>query len=309
MDLLLTGIPSIVVGLGVGILAGLLGVGGGTILIPLFKLVYGMPSLGSTATSLFTIIPTSLSGAFNHWRAGTCLPLLGLAIGLGGALTSPLGVWLATGSPDWLVMVVAAACIAYSAVKMVRKAIKKPVAPLAEKPAAEGDSTAAPTSGAQATAVNSAVTSEGHAIPSDTAEQNSAAISVASASSALPRSTYGKGVAGGLVAGVFSGYIGLGGGFLIMPLLTEMLGVPLKKASGTSLIAVMVLAIPGVITQAMLGNIQWVAGIAVALGSIPGTFIGVRLLPKVNERALRLLFGGLLLFAALMLVIDQLGVL
>ena len=65
---------SLVVGLLVGVLAGLLGVGGGMLLVPAFKLGYAMDSLMCTATSLFTIIPTSVSGAISHIRNRTCLP-------------------------------------------------------------------------------------------------------------------------------------------------------------------------------------------------------------------------------------------
>ena len=73
---------SLVVGLAVGVLAGLLGIGGGMLLVPAFKLGYAMDSLMCTATSLFTIIPTSVSGAISHIRNKTCLPKLGVAAGL-----------------------------------------------------------------------------------------------------------------------------------------------------------------------------------------------------------------------------------
>ena len=120
---------SLVVGLVVGVLAGLLGIGGGMLLVPAFKLGYAMDSLMCTATSLFTIIPTSVSGAISHIRNKTCLPKLGVAAGLGGACLSPLGVWLATLSPDWAVMGAAALIIAYSSVTMFRKALKAPKVP------------------------------------------------------------------------------------------------------------------------------------------------------------------------------------
>lgn len=77
---------SLVVGLAVGVLAGLLGIGGGMLLVPAFKLGYAMDSLMCTATSLFTIIPTSVSGAISHIRNKTCLPKLGVAAGPRGRL-------------------------------------------------------------------------------------------------------------------------------------------------------------------------------------------------------------------------------
>lgn len=113
----------------------------------------------------------------------------------------------------------------------------------------------------------------------------------------------------GLGAGLASGYVGVGGGFIMVPLMLAFLGIPLKLASGTSLLAVMLLAVPGTIEQGLLGNIDYLAGIVVALGSVPGAFIGARLVSRVPERTLRLIFGGFLLVAALLLVLKETGVL
>ena len=80
-------------------------------------------------------------------------------------------------------------------------------------------------------------------------------------------------------------------------------------AGGTSLIAVMILAIPGVVEQALLGNINYAAGIAIAVGSIPGAVIGARLVRVVPELALRFVFGFFLIVAAVILVLNEFGIL
>lgn len=277
---------SLVVGLAVGVLAGLLGIGGGMLLVPAFKLGYAMDSLMCTATSLFTIIPTSVSGAISHIRNKTCLPKLGVAAGLGGACLSPLGVWLATLSPDWAVMGAAALIIAYSSVTMFRKALKAPKVPR----------------GAGAGAADPAAKEAA-------AEDRAAAIERAHAEApTIGWREAGIGAAIGLFAGLASGYVGVGGGFIMVPLMMSILHVPMKLTSGTSLIAVMILAVPGTVTQALLGNINWIAGIAVACGSIPGATLGAKLIPKVPERQLRFLFAGFLVVAAVLLVVNQLGV-
>lgn len=278
---------SLVVGLAVGVLAGLLGIGGGMLLVPAFKLGYAMDSLMCTATSLFTIIPTSVSGAISHIRNKTCLPKLGVAAGLGGACLSPLGVWLATLSPDWAVMGAAALIIAYSSVTMFRKALKAPKVPRGA-------------TGAEAA----------HAAAKEAAaEDRAAAIERAHAEApTIGWREAGIGAAIGLFAGLASGYVGVGGGFIMVPLMMSILHVPMKLTSGTSLIAVMILAVPGTVTQALLGDINWIAGIAVACGSIPGATLGAKLIPKVPERQLRFLFAGFLVVAAVLLVVNQLGV-
>ena len=278
---------SLVVGLAVGVLAGLLGIGGGMLLVPAFKLGYAMDSLMCTATSLFTIIPTSVSGAISHIRNKTCLPKLGVAAGLGGACLSPLGVWLATLSPDWAVMGAAALIITYSSVTMFRKALKAPKVPRGATGAEAADAAAK-----EAAAEDRAAAIERAHAEAPTIGWREAAI----------------GAAIGLFAGLASGYVGVGGGFIMVPLMMSILHVPMKLTSGTSLIAVMILAVPGTVTQALLGNLSWIAGIAVACGSIPGATLGAKLIPKVPERQLRFLFAGFLVVAAVLLVVNQLGV-
>lgn len=271
---------SICVGLAVGVFSGLLGVGGGTLLVPIFRLGFAMDAIACTATSLFTIIPTSISGAISHIREKTCLPKLGLAAGLGGALTSPLGVWLAGKSPDWAIMLAAACVIAYSAVTMLRKALAIPAA--AQEPAA-GQGAAA-----QQAARPSLKNGEGDSFRYETTKRDLAICAAI-----------------GLLAGVVSGYVGVGGGFIMVPLMLSLLGVPMRVVSGTSLIAVMILAVPGVVYQGVLGNVDWTAGLAVALGTVPGAALGARWASRVPERTLRLLFAGFLLVAAVMLVVNQ----
>lgn len=262
-------VPALV-GVLIGIASGLLGIGGGTVMVPIFRLAFGMSATMSTATSLFAIIPTSISGAISHVKGKTCIPALGIAAGLGGACLSPVGVWLAQLSPDWLVMLTAALIIGYSAINMFKKAFKlRP----AGQPAAGVDA-AAPTAD----------------------------------DSSLSRKQLLQGAAIGLVAGLASGYVGVGGGFIMVPLMLSIIGIPMRKASGTSLIAVMILAIPGVIEQGIIGNINYLAGIAIVIGTIPGAAIGARLVTKVPERTLRLLFGCFLIVAAVMLVLNEVGI-
>lgn len=274
MDVFAAFIAPALAGVFVGVMSGLLGVGGGTIMVPIFRLAFGMSPLASTATSLFAIIPTSISGVVAHARAKTCVPKLGLALGVGGAVMSPLGVWLASVSPGWLVICVAAIVIGFSAFKMFKKAVKCAPAPRAGAASAHSAS------------------------PKPVSDQPH-----------LSRKQYLQGACIGLIAGLASGYVGVGGGFIMVPLMLAVLDIPMSLASGTSLIAIMILAIPGVIEQGLLGNIEYLAGIAIVVGSIPGALVGARLVRVVPERQLRFIFGGFLLVAAVMLMLNEFGIL
>ena len=288
MDLFLQFAAPALAGIFVGVMSGLLGVGGGTIMVPIFRLAFGMSPLASTATSLFAIIPTSVSGVASHMRAKTCVPKLGVALGIGGALTSPVGVWLASVSPGWLVIVVAALVIGLSAYKMFKKALKAPRVALSCRTAHTADAAA---TGALADA-------------SEPASSNSIP-----AQPDLTRKQYLQGAGIGLVAGLASGYVGVGGGFIMVPMMLAILSIPMSLAAGTSLIAIMILAIPGVIEQAILGNINYFAGISIVVGSIPGAVIGARLVRAIPERQLRFAFGGFLLVAAVLLMLNEFGIL
>ena len=112
----------------------------------------------------------------------------------------------------------------------------------------------------------------------------------------------------GVIAGFMSGYVGVGGGFIMVPLFVSMLGIPMRLASGTSLTAVCILAIPGVIEQAVLGNIDYMVGIAMMVGSIPGAVVGANLVKYVPERALRFAFAAFLLLMAVLLIVNEASV-
>ena len=293
-----------IVGVGIGILSGLLGIGGGTVMVPIFRLAFGMSPVMSTATSLFAIIPTSISGAASHIRHKTCIVSLGLAAGLGGALTSPIGVWLAQISPAWLIMVAAALIIGWSAVKMLGKAFKMQAKKNAQKKA---ERFSAPMDAAALD--EEALERVADAAAHDDALDEPGATTPDEAPRKLTRKQLLIGAAIGLGAGLASGYVGVGGGFIMVPLMLSLVGIEMRQASGTSLIAVMILAIPGVIEQALLGNINYMAGIAIVIGSIPGAVIGARLVRVVPELVLRFIFGGFLIVAAAILVLNEFGIL
>lgn len=313
-----TFIIAAIIGVIIGIFSGLLGIGGGTLMVPIFRLGFGMSAISSTATSLFTIIPTSLAGLITHVKNKTCIPKVGVLCGLGGACTSPLGVYLASISPSWAIMLAAAAIIGYSSYSMFRKAIRMPkIAPQGESAVTgkdlekEAEKAARAAQAAQAQAAQAAqaaaVQDEGQTGTTKAAANTTKTVS------APKEETFKLSVKKvalclliGLIAGLASGYVGVGGGFIMVPLFISLLGIMMRQASGTSLVAVTILAIPGVVEQGLLGHIDYIAGIAMAVGSIPGAVIGASLIRKVPERKLRFVFGAFLLISAVVLLFNEL---
>ena len=103
---------------------------------------------------------------------------------------------------------------------------------------------------------------------------------------------------GGAAAGAFGSLLGLGGGVLIVPLLTLGFGLPLREAVGVSLISVIVTssAAAGVFLERHVANLR--LGMTLELFTATGALIGGSIAFLLDERLLSLLFGALLLYVA-----------
>ncbi len=107
----------------------------------------------------------------------------------------------------------------------------------------------------------------------------------------------------GVLAGIFSGLLGIGGGALFVPALTILLGHDQVHAEATSLLAIVPVALVGSWRQNTYGNLRvHDAGVMGAL-SIAGVVAGVVLANVLPERALRIAFALLLLNVARQLVL------
>jgi uncharacterized membrane protein YfcA len=108
----------------------------------------------------------------------------------------------------------------------------------------------------------------------------------------------------GLLAGFFSGLFGVGGGILVVPGLVLLMDMGQRLAHGTSLAAIVPIAISGVITYALHDSVDWpVAGLLVA-GAIVGAAMGTRALARLNQRILRLAFATFLVATAVRLLLN-----
>jgi uncharacterized membrane protein YfcA len=78
----------------------------------------------------------------------------------------------------------------------------------------------------------------------------------------------------GVVAGMLSGLLGVGGGVIMVPAFTELAKLPVKTAIATSLACVAIFAVPSTITHALQHDIDWRVAALLTLGVIPGARIG-----------------------------------
>ena len=88
----------------------------------------------------------------------------------------------------------------------------------------------------------------------------------------------------GSIIGVFSGMLGVGGSILMTPILVTFMGFELKKASAIGLFFVIFTSISAFATFAVLGMLNWMAGMVMAVSSLVGILFGIWLMHKVQLR-------------------------
>jgi uncharacterized membrane protein YfcA len=107
----------------------------------------------------------------------------------------------------------------------------------------------------------------------------------------------------GTAAGLFSGLLGVGGGIVMVPLLVLWLGYDLRTATGTSLSAIVVIAITGTLIQGAYGNVDLLKGALVGVPAVAGVVLGTWVQQRVSTPMIGLLFAGLLTAVAVDLIV------
>jgi uncharacterized membrane protein YfcA len=104
------------------------------------------------------------------------------------------------------------------------------------------------------------------------------------------------------VAGAFSGLFGVGGGTVIVPLLILWFGYGEREATGTSLAAIVVIALLAATSHGLYGNVDVLKGLLIGLPAIGGVLAGTALQQRISTRAVSGIFAVLLVASAALLV-------
>lgn len=117
-------------------------------------------------------------------------------------------------------------------------------------------------------------------------------VEMASTRSGTPHDDAWRLVVIGLAAGVLSGLLGIGGGLLMVPAFTGWLGMPLKETIATSLSCVAIIAVPGTVTHAVQGHVDWSFALPLSIGVVPGARLGAHLTIAASDRVLRVVVAS-----------------
>jgi uncharacterized membrane protein YfcA len=111
-------------------------------------------------------------------------------------------------------------------------------------------------------------------------------------------------VASGILVGIGAAFTGLGGGFLLVPLLLFM-GYPAQKAVGTSFLAILVISISALIAHNKFANVDYKTGFLLGIGGIIGAQVGARLVEHVSTAHFKKIFALVLIGLATYLFIKR----
>ena len=120
-------IGAILVGLAAGVVAGMLGVGGGILFVPALTLFLGLAQVDAEATSLLAIIPVALVGAGSQARYGNFRARDALVLGALAIPGAVLGVAIVNAIPERVTEVLFALLMLYVAYGLARRALRAPV--------------------------------------------------------------------------------------------------------------------------------------------------------------------------------------
>ena len=292
---------TLLLGFATGVLSALFGIGGAIVSNPGLRAL-GADPLVAVGTTLPSILPGAISGTLRYrreglinWRLVTPAAAAGLLAVVGGSLLSH-----AVPGEGHLLLLLIAVLLAFTA---WRTAVTAPTP--ADGPDHGGSGGGA--DGGSGAGVE-ARTGRGDGRPGDVEDREhpnsgSATLPLLESSQAGRQRWRAAGI--GVVAGLLSGLLGIGGGVIMVPAFTELLYMPLKSAIATSLVCVGIFGVPATITHAFLGDVDWRLAALLTIGVVPGARVGASLTIRTAERRLRLAVGVFLALVALVYFVTE----
>jgi len=264
------------IGGGVGLLSGLIGVGGGFLLTPLL-IFLGIPPTIAVGTGSNQVVAASVSGAMAHWRRGNVDLAMGAVLLAGGIVGSTLGVWMfrvlrALGQIDLVISlfyVVFLSAIGFLMLVESVRAWQRSRNPSAPRRKLHQHYLV-------------------HRLPLRMRFRRSKLY----ISALVP---FGL----GLIAGVLTAIMGVGGGFLMVPAMIYLVGMPTSVVVGTSLFQIIFVTANVTFLLAVgTHTVDLILAAVLMAGSVVGAQFGTRLGVKLRGEHLRALMGLLVLAVA-----------
>lgn len=269
----------IVIGGGVGILSGVFGVGGGFLLTPLLMFL-GIPPSVAVATGANQVLGSSVSGVLSHWRRRNVDVRMGGLLLAGGLVGSGLGVWLfgflkRMGQIDLVI------ALSYVGFLLIVGGLM-----LVESLSSFRNNRSA------------SALRKRHNFLQHLPLRMRFPRSRLYISALLPLGV-------GIVGGVLSAVMGVGGGFVMVPMMIYLLGMPTSVVIGTSLFQIIFVTANVTFLQALTTNtVDVVLALILLIGGAVGAQFGARIGAKLRAEQLRLLLAIIVLAVGARMAVD-----
>ena len=253
-------------GLAIGLVMGVLGAGGSILSVPALVYLLGENPTTATTTSLVIVAVASLAGMVAHARAGRVRWKDGVIVGLLGIAGSWLGSHVAVGLDPQVLLLGFAVLLLGAAWAM-----------LARRPGAEEPLRPSSDPG------------------SETSEARVVADAVGFGAARLILASVARLAVGASGVGLLTGLFGVGGGFVVVPMLVLLLDFPMTAAVGTSLLVIAINA-----TTALVGrlsaspDLDWGVIVPFAASAVVGVLLGARLAGRLPALLITRAFAGIL---------------
>jgi uncharacterized protein len=268
----------LLLGLGgiVGFLSGLFGVGGGFLMTPLL-IMMGVPPTVAAASDSNQIVAASTSGTYAHARAGTVDFRMGVLLFSGGILGGTVGVYLikllnALGEADFLINVTYVVMLGGIGAYMFFESLQ---GLMGRRRHEEGAAATRPTVYARIV----------RALPWKVEFKRSGI----TLSALVPLFL-------GTLVGILAAIMGVGGGFIMVPIMVYLLRMPMHVVVGTSLFQILFTCINVTVLQSTVNhNVDVVLALLLLLGSVIGAQVGAKMGRRLNADQLKILMAVIVL--------------
>jgi uncharacterized protein len=261
----------------IGILAGgygtIVGAGGGFIFVPAMVLFFKMDPMVAAGAGIVIVLINSFSGVIGYAKKKKIKYRVGLTIGIGALPGSFIGVWLLQLYSSSYFYVIFSTILVSLGIFLLTKNLPNQLKRRA--PSERYTYVVGTSSGEDSGSLNQFVNvskNDGH-----TKNMEKWFIPL------------------GLLIGILSSYLGIGGGWLLVPILIYVFRVPTLNATATSIFSLCLYSSVGVLLQIFNGNINWMAVTYGGLGVIVGSQIGVLLSQKIPSKVIIQMLSVLLI--------------
>lgn len=275
---MLTAAIAIACGILIGLCLGVLGGGGSILTVPVLVSLLHVGPQSATSASLIIVGITSVMAAIAHARGGHVRWKAAAVFGVIGSITAFGGSILNRAVDPQILLIAFSALMVVAAVAMLRRT-RKSNDPEVERDPAAGTETV------------------------DDGGNSSVAVATAKRSR-VTTAQAGKLVTAALVVGFLTGFLGVGGGFLIVPALVLALGYSMPVAVGTSLVIIAITSAGAFAERLGSASIPWDIVAPFTLAAVAGSFAGTAISDRISGNALTRSFAGLLIVIAVYVAVT-----